>query len=292
MGLHRIQHLQRVLQANNLAAALINHPRDLFYYAGTAQPCNLVIPAEGEPCLLIRRAEEFVLRETWVPEQITGEGFSQVKEVLTRQGIREGKLGLNESTLPANLYKKIVSSFAPLEPVDLSPVILQHRMVKEPGEIEAIRAAARAFAAAHHADIARTYILGKANDRQGEIFAAVKAIQDRVLSMVKPGTLVKDLYEEAEQIAYATGYYDYFQGFGKMKGHYVGHGLGLELDEPPTIDPYSKVALQENMVLAIEPKLIVPEVGGFVLEDTILVTDGGYELLSPIPRTLFEIEVL
>ena len=66
-----------------------------------------------------------------------GAGYSlnNVKEVLTDLGIKEGPLGVTEDNLPAAIYKKIVTSMAPLQPVDLSPVILEQRMVKEPGQI-------------------------------------------------------------------------------------------------------------------------------------------------------------
>ena len=72
MGLQRIKHLQRLMRDKNMAAALIMHPRDVFYYTGTAQPCNLVVPAEGEPWLLIRRAEDCVRRETWIQNLALG----------------------------------------------------------------------------------------------------------------------------------------------------------------------------------------------------------------------------
>ncbi len=390
MGLERLKRLQGLMQDKNIVAALIMHPRDVFYYAGTAQPCNLVIPARGEPCLLIRRAEDCVRRETWVENLLVGGSLSHVKGVLTDLGITGGQLGVTEDNLPAAIYKKIAGTLAPLQPVNLSPLLLEQRMVKDAGEIRALRATANAFAAAHHtimaqarpgvkeielagmvysalrnlecegisrnrrwdaslhsegiicagentwqiaghamtitgvglsnslawgpsaremqkgevliidmgfnrhgyhADISRTYVLGRATARQKEVFRAVKAIQDRVLALIRPNVAARDLYEESEKAAWETGYHDYFQGFGKMKGHYIGHGLGLELDEPPTIDPHTDIILQENMVLAIEPKLIIPDLGGFVLEDTLLVTADGYELLSTVPRTLFEIEL-
>lgn len=74
-----------------------------------------------------------------------------------------------------------------------------------------------------------------------------------------------------------------------MQGQYIGHGLGLECDEPPTLEPGSRFVLRENMVLAIEPKLIIPGWGAVALEDDVLVTGDGYELLPAPERRLFEV---
>ena len=78
-------------------------------------------------------------------------------------------------------------------------------------------------------------------------------------------------------------------GFGKYVGRYVGHGLGLEIDEPPIIEPDNKTPVRAGMVLALEPKIMIPEYGGAMIEDTILVTEEGFEIITRTERRLFEV---
>jgi Xaa-Pro aminopeptidase len=76
---------------------------------------------------------------------------------------------------------------------------------------------------------------------------------------------------------------DTFQGGGP----YIGHGIGLELDEPPVLGPGVSTPLQEGMVLTVEPKLISPAFGAVNIEDDLVVTADGAEILGDLPRALF-----
>ncbi|MDD5095076.1 MAG: Xaa-Pro peptidase family protein [Dehalococcoidia bacterium] len=132
----------------------------------------------------------------------------------------------------------------------------------------------------YHADEARTFVLGKADAKQQEMFKITREIQTETIEAVKPGAAVSEIYDAAKRIALKYDCFDYFMGYGQCGVEYVGHGVGLEIDEQPLIAPRNKTVLQPGMTLAIEPKLVVPGWGGIDIEDTVLVTKSGYERLT------------
>ncbi len=91
-----------------------------------------------------------------------------------------------------------------------------------------------------------------------------------------PGALVGELDRVARSFIAESGYGEYFT-------HSLGHGVGLDIHEAPTIKtqgPFSQTPLQPGMVLTIEPGIYLPEIGGVRLEDTLLITESGYENLT------------
>ena len=140
----------------------------------------------------------------------------------------------------------------------------------------------------YHSDNARTYVVGKATPRQKEIYRDVLAVQDSALAQIRPGLPVNELYAHAADQVAALGYTDYFQGFGDSQGSYLGHGVGLELDELPVLDGRTTLPLQENMVLAVECKFIIPDFGAVFIEDTVVVEANGARILSRADRGLRE----
>lgn len=143
-------------------------------------------------------------------------------------------------------------------------------------------------AGGYHCDEARTYVVGKAKYRLHGIFDVLKRAEEKALETIRPGVAVSEIYDAARKIVKGSAYSDFFMGFGKYAGMYVGHGLGLEIDEPPIIGPDAETALQAGMILALEPKIMIPDYGGAAIEDTILVTDDGFEMITQTERELFE----
>ena len=94
------------------------------------------------------------------------------------------------------------------------------------------------------------------------------------------------VYEATLEAARRLGVDDVFQGGGP----YIGHAIGLELDEPPVLGPGVETPLAEGMVLAVEPKLISPDFGAVNIEDDVVVTADGCELLGELPRALFVVD--
>lgn len=119
-------------------------------------------------------------------------------------------------------------------------------------------------------DMTRTYALGtlhpnalKAHQCSIDICAAIQKI-------AVPGTKASDMFELAEKMARDNGLYDYFMGH-RQKAGFVGHGLGIEINELPVIAPRSRDTLQEGNVFALEPKFVIPGTGAVGIENTYVV---------------------
>ena len=144
--------------------------------------------------------------------------------------------------------------------------------------------------AGYHADMARTYVVKAASDAVIERAVQVRAIEDACLAAIWPGATAGDVYAAGLNVARAAGVEDVFQGYDGTHGPYVGHGIGLELDEPPVLGPGAATELQTGMVLAIEPKLISPAFGAVNLEDDVVVTADGWELLERPAARVFAVD--
>jgi len=143
-------------------------------------------------------------------------------------------------------------------------------------------------AGGYHCDEARTYVVGKAESRLTEIFNTLKESEEKALEVIKHGVPASEIHDASLEVIKKSVYKDNFMGFGKYRGQYVGHGLGLEIDEPPIIEPTNKEKVKAGMVLALEPKIMIPNYGGAAIEDTILVTEDGFEIITHTERKLFE----
>jgi Xaa-Pro aminopeptidase len=96
----------------------------------------------------------------------------------------------------------------------------------------------------------------------------------------RPGTLCSDLYYMAVEEARSNGFGDVFMGYGDSQAKFVGHGVGLEIDDLPLLSHNFKSRLQQGMVIAIEPKFVFPELGVVGLEDVYEVTSSGLNRLT------------
>ena len=143
--------------------------------------------------------------------------------------------------------------------------------------------------AGYQADMSRTYVVGRADKLTRELFEVVLACQQAAIDAIKPGIPAEDVYAAALRVVIGTRWEGHFQGYGTERGRYIGHGVGLDLDEPPVLAVGDTTRLRVGMALAIEPKLIGPEFGAVQLEDTVFVHDGGAEVISAVPRALFEV---
>ncbi|GAB4347210.1 MAG: Xaa-Pro peptidase family protein [Candidatus Abyssubacteria bacterium] len=138
-------------------------------------------------------------------------------------------------------------------------------------------------------DVTRPYVIGPASKQQRSVFDELRKVEDEILSSIRPGVPVAEVYRKGVEAASLTKYSRYFMGY-EEKGPFVGHGLGLELDEPPILGPHDPTIVQENMTLAVEINTIIPEFGAIKLEDSLIVRHDGIELLSNIERRLFEVD--
>ena len=108
-------------------------------------------------------------------------------------------------------------------------------------------------------------------------------IQNTLVNEIKSGAICADIYALACDLARSKGYGEYFMGAGKNAVRFVGHGIGVELDEYPFLAHGQKQRLAPNMVIALEPKLIFPEKGVVGIENSFRVTPDGLERLTLFP---------
>lgn len=128
-------------------------------------------------------------------------------------------------------------------------------------------------------DASRTFYLGEPPAEFQKIHQVALDIQDALSEMGTPGTRAETLYQKALDMAEEAGFAEGFMGYPQPVP-FVGHGVGLELDEFPLVARKSPHVLQKGMVVAIEPKFIVPSKGLAGIENTFVVTEKGLERLT------------
>ena len=384
---NRIVSLQAHLESNAVDLAIVRQNADLFYFSGTVQDAHLLVPASGQPILVVRR------------DVGRAEAQSPVRPVVAMQSLKEllpaveracgGKvlrrIGMELDVLPANTFFFYDEKLFPRqEIVDISALVRQVRMVKSGWEIEMMRGAAaisravadavpsllqegvtelelsvelervarraghlglvrlRGFnmdmyfghilsgpeaAVSSYADAptggvglspafgqgpslrrigrnevvsvdtmlnyngylndqTRNFALGQPPSQLLDAYQLVREIHAGMCSRAIPGAITGDLYDWAWQEVTRLGRQDFFMGADTARVKFIGHGLGIEVDEFPFIAQGQKLALQTNMTFAFEPKFIIPGVGIAGLENTYVVTDGGLESLNTASEEL------
>ena len=131
-------------------------------------------------------------------------------------------------------------------------------------------------------DMTRTVIVGKATTEQKEVYALEKRMLEDSIAVMVAGTMATDVYNASIEAIKDTKYFQY---------HYngIGHGIGLFVHEIPFMGPRSNEILKENNVITIEPGIYIPNWGGVRIEDQILITKDGNEILTSSVRDLIEL---
>ncbi|UWG95725.1 Xaa-Pro peptidase family protein [Dehalobacter sp. DCM] len=122
-------------------------------------------------------------------------------------------------------------------------------------------------------DFTRTLFLGEQSSKHHEIYHIVLEAQLAGLTALKPGVKAKDVDAAVREVIAKAGYGDYF-------GHGLGHSLGLEIHETPSLNTRDETILEAGMVLTVEPGIYIPEWGGVRIEDVALITKSGAEVLT------------
>ena len=129
-------------------------------------------------------------------------------------------------------------------------------------------------------DMSRTYSRGNISDLAVKAHQTALEIQEAVIAAALPGAAAADLYCIGTEIAAKAGLEAYFMGHHQQAG-FIGHGVGIEINEAPVIAPRSKDILKPGMVFALEPKFVIPHVGAVGVENTFIVTESGCEKVTP-----------
>ncbi len=134
----------------------------------------------------------------------------------------------------------------------------------------------------YHADITRTVCLGKASDKQREIYEIVLNAQLLALKSIRAGKTGKAIDAIARDFINKKGYGEHF-------GHGLGHGLGLEVHAEPRLSPKYEETLKANQVVTVEPGIYIPDWGGVRIEDNVIITKDGCINLTTAPKELIEL---
>jgi len=178
-----------------------------------------------------------------------------------------------------------VASFldTPLAGTGLSPAVAQGASFRKIGRGDPIVFDFVSVVDGYTADFTRMFVLGALDRRLEEAYAVARSVQEAVAARARPGVRCRELFETALGMAESAGLAASFMGYGEGRVRFIGHGVGLELDELPVLSP-NDLALEEGMVFALEPKFVLPGLGAIGLENTWLVTGAGCQVLTPAPE--------
>ena len=385
----RLEQLQANLRHKGWQAALVMQPRDLYYYAGTAQPANLWVPDEGDPVLFTRRVHKLAQEATWIDRTVSASGFGEMSRALADLDLSLPSgaiLGVEQDVLPYRLVEGLKKNLEGVTLENLSPLVLKQRFVKDDEELARIRKAVELWEKGHeaimetlaagvaeyevaaamenaarrgggdgmvwprrwdsylpaggivasgpntwevsgeamtvtgvglsqalpwgpssrrleagdlvvvdfalsyegyHCDMTRTYCVGDPSQEQRDLWERLLELHLQVVDRVRPGVTGEELYLVARGLAEDTGLIYNFMGVGSERGSYIGHSIGLEVDEWPVLGAGYREPLPVGAVITIEPKFMVPGQGAVMVEDDIVVTPSGHEVISTLERELF-----
>lgn len=378
----RIERFQEHLRASDIQAALIVQNVDLYYFSGTCQDAHLLIPAQGEPLLMVRRNFKRALKESALDKIIAVQSYKDIRINITGILKNSGRIGLELDVLPAKMFFRYKELLKPLEIIDVSGAIREIRMIKTPYEIACIKESIHAtfemyeeipnlikegmteieltsklelllrirgnqgnprlrafnqeapphilsgrnsaypsffdgptggaglsaafpqgpgfkkigrnepilidFSAVingYVVDHTRIFSIGPLSDKLIAAHNTALAIKRRFIQEMKPGSDGQEFYDIALSMAEQSGFANHFMGCENGVS-FVGHGLGLELDELPVIAKNHHIILQPGMVLALEPKFIFPGEGAVGVEDTFVLTENGLEQLNTLDDSI------
>lgn len=139
----------------------------------------------------------------------------------------------------------------------------------------------------YQTDMTRVWTVGEVSPLARRAHECSIAILHDLEKYALPGREIGELYRRAHRLADAAGLLDYFMGHSH-KVKFIGHGVGIELNEGPVVMERNKERLEAGMALALEPKFVIPEVGALGVENTYIVTETGLENITPLEENLME----
>jgi Xaa-Pro aminopeptidase len=128
-------------------------------------------------------------------------------------------------------------------------------------------------------DMTRVFSVGRLPEEAYRAHRVCLDVQETVASLAKPGAVCEDLYNAAMDVVTKAGFAGNFMGIGQKAG-FIGHGIGLEINEAPVLAPRVKTELEAGMTFALEPKIVLPEIGAVGIENSWVVTAEGVEKLT------------
>jgi len=183
-------------------------------------------------------------------------------EMLIRQSDAEGiAFDINVSTGP----NTALNHYSPFH----------HAAALKPGDLLLFDFGAKVQG--YRSDITRTFVVGEATDKAREIYNTVLKANCLAIDAVQAGMTGIDADAVARDFITEAG-------FGENFGHGLGHGIGLEVHEVPGLSPLSKDTLETGMVVTVEPGIYLTGFGGVRIEDDVVITDTGCEIITAFPK--------
>jgi len=210
--------------------------------------------------------------------EITDEIFNKI--------IKEIKIGVTEKEIASKIsyFSKTMGdnedSFAPIVASGINGSKPHHTPSdKKIANNEFITMDFGAVYKGYHGDMTRTVFVGKPNEKQKKIYEIVLEAQGKGIENVKPGITGKELDSISRKYITDKGYGEYF-------GHGLGHGIGLVVHAEPRVSQKNEKPMKANHVITIEPGIYIPKWGGIRIEDDVIVTKDGHEVITKSPKEL------
>jgi Xaa-Pro aminopeptidase len=141
----------------------------------------------------------------------------------------------------------------------------------------------------YQVDETRMFSIGKMEQKFIDAYKACREIHDAVLEEIRPGADCEAIFVKTLRLAERLGYRESYLGPPGLQTRFVAHGIGLELNELPYIAQGHSYPLEERMSFALEPKIVFPGEGSVGLENTVVVTQNGYEIFTEVDQDIFEV---
>ncbi len=134
-------------------------------------------------------------------------------------------------------------------------------------------------------DQTRTAVVGKLPRPLAQAYEQILVIKTEIEKLLRPGAICEEIYFHVLEKAEGLGIAENFMGFGQRRARFVGHGIGLEMDEWPVIGK----GFQVRLAPGVEPKAVFPGLGAIGLEDNYVITEAGYENITPMDESIIEV---
>ena len=221
------------------------------------------------------------------PESEIVNGTPLIREARSVKTPVEIELFRRSGVAHAKAYDQIPSVYRP-GMTDLEFSIEIERLMRLQGNLGIFRVFGQSMEI-FMGDMSRVFSVGKLSDEAYTAHQVCLDIQEAVSSMAQPGVVCEDLYNAAINIVTKAGFAGKFMGISQQ-AKFIGHGIGLEINEAPVLAPRMKQELEPGMVFALEPKIVIPGVGPVGIENSWAVTPEGVEKLTICNEEIIELQ--
>ena len=218
-------------------------------------------------------------------EQATARASSRINDQVMNEMIRSVRAGVQENELAAKVNRLFLERGADSEGPQLACFGANCADPHHDGDATVIQPGDSVIfdiftpINRYWCDMTRTVFYGSVSPKQREVYNLVRKANEAAEAMAKPGVLLSELDRTARDIITAGGYGPYFT-------HRLGHGCGLDCHEPPDVSGTSDVVIQPGMIFSVEPGIYIPGEFGVRIEDLVLITETGCEVLNQYPKDL------